>query len=109
MAEDSIEPGFPHAGPFELDGETSHAWPAVAHLNLTVGPSFRALLCCDAKRPYLGVCLTDTHIKAVYKYLESAVFNNMQTGGHALDQPGLVALAQSADSDDENSEGDGIG
>jgi hypothetical protein len=103
------EPAFYHAGPYELDSEVTHSWPAAAHIDLTAGTGNRALLCCKKRLPYLGFCLSTTHAEQLLLWLESAVFKCMQTEGDDLYQPALaellVAEPAAPRDDDDDAEG----
>eukprot|EP00959_Pyramimonas_sp_CCMP1952_P078293 1636626-Pyramimonas_sp.AAC.1 len=89
---DGKEPPFYHCHPLVLDSEVSHSWPAVGHVDLTVGTGGRALYCVVHKLPYIGFCLTEAHKTAVIEFLETKTWEIIQQEGSPIYQPALAAL-----------------
>lgn len=105
---DGREPIFYHTHPFELDIEVSHSYVARAHIDLTPGQGHRALYSIIKKLPYFGLTLSEKHKEILIKHLEAKVFKLMQEEGGPLYQPGLVALLDTAVSDEgDGGEGEG--
>ena len=103
--EDGEEPVFPHSQPPELDEEIGHSYFAAAHVDLTVGPGHRAFYACTKKVPYLGFCITDAHKAAVMRWLETRIFDSMQSEGAPLYQPALAELIATGGKEEGDSDG----
>lgn len=95
--EDGPEPVFWHATPEPLDEELAHSHELIAIINLTVGSASFAMTAIRRHMPYAGVCLTATHVSAVYAYLEERVFKAMQDPQDKLYQQGLRELIDAAE------------
>ena len=58
----------------------------------TPGDGSAAMACLEAGKPYVGVCLTPTHVEKLYKRLDALVWEAFQQESSPLLQPDLVEI-----------------
>jgi hypothetical protein len=85
--------------PDSLAEELIHSHDLQAVVDLTGSDGSWAMACIRARRPYVAVCFTEFHAKALRERLEHLVFQAMQREKDPLYQPNLVEVLKSATTD----------
>ena len=82
-----------------------HAWPEQllhsfclnALLDLTAGSGYAAMATIEAKKTYVGLCLSDAHKDLLEEWLQWPIFNVMQDSNSSLHDASLSLLTRSGD------------
>jgi hypothetical protein len=82
--------------PDSLAEEMIHSHDLQAVVDLTGSDGSWAMACIRARKPYVAVCFTEFHAKALKERLEHLVFQAMQHEKDPLYQPNLVEALKSA-------------
>jgi hypothetical protein len=85
--------------PESLAEELIHSHDLQAIVDLTGSDGSWAMACIRARKPYVAVCFTEFHAKALRERLEHLVFQAMQHEKDPLYQPNLVEVLKSAPTD----------
>ena len=90
--QDDLQPVFFHALPAEYYLECIHSYSLVGILDLSCGGGQVAQACLTKRIPYMGFCLTETHVVELEKFLVAWVKDMMCTEGHPLCRKGAAAM-----------------
>lgn len=84
------KPVFYHSLPGILADEMVHSYDLLSVIDLTASDGSWALACIRAKRPYVGVCFTEFHVKALRERLQHLVLLAMKDETDSLYQPSFA-------------------
>ena len=104
--QDDIQPTFFHALPPDYYMECIHSYSVVGVLDLTCGGGQVAQACLTKRIPFMGFCLTETHVVELEKFLVGWVKDMMCTEGHPLCRKGAGKLPASVPQKEPQGGGD---
>ena len=91
---ETIEPVGYHTKPASAYEELDHAYKARAWIDLTCLDETLAVLCVQKRKPFLGFCLTEYHLKLLSQRIVERIFARFQVEGDALYQAELMGQVE---------------
>eukprot|EP00913_Durusdinium_trenchii_P034453 g32234.t1 len=88
--------------PPEFFKDMLHVWSPRAVIDFTACDLTAAMVCLEAKLPYLGVCFSEAHMVAGYRHLSQMVFDAMCDESNVLHDPKLSAIVHTMNGGDED-------
>jgi hypothetical protein len=95
--DDSLEPVFYHHLPATFYEDAFVVFSATAVIDLSTGPGEAAKAALLTRKPYLGLCLTESHLVKLYRHLTHWTLTQMGTEGSALYNPKYVESTTSTE------------
>ena len=102
--DDRVEATFFASHPTSLFQSILKAYNIKACVNLSGGDGAIELACIDKEIPCVSFCHTTTHVEKLYEWLESRVFDFMQTPGTRMHNKKLVEYVRKQQGEKEEAE-----